>query len=369
MGTQIDLNTFVGQVQQIAPLPAVAMKVVQMAQDENTSAGDIASVLATDQAMTAKLLRLANSAYFAAGREIVTVRDAIVLLGMMEIRRLVLTTALMGRFTGSEGGAFSVTAFWGHALAVGMVAEVMARYTRLAAPEEAFTAGILHDIGKLVMNQYLKEQFDAATALATARGIPLEYAERTIFGFNHAMVGTRLGEIWRLPASLCEAIALHHSRPRPDKGLPFVVAQANDLCRDHGLWCGFEETEPGAKLPDAGQTDDPLRAAVLSKLGGWEKVVERANSFLGSAGMAPRKPSPMREAAAAMPASAPGFNRPAPTPIRPVEGSTRPSTPTPTPLPAPLRPAAGEAGSPRRSGMFAPDRMPADRFPDRFARR
>ncbi|MBI2760313.1 MAG: HDOD domain-containing protein [Chloroflexi bacterium] len=328
-----DLNTLVNQVQQLAPLPAVALRVMELAQDDHSNASDLASVIATDQAMTAKLLRLANSAYFAAGREIKTARDAVVMLGMMEVRRLVLTSALMGRF-GDGNGTMSVTSFWGHGLAVGMVAEVTARHTKLAQPEEAFTAGVIHDIGKLVMDQYLKDRFAAATALATTKGMALVQAEREVFGYTHAQVGARLAEIWRLPASLSEAIAEHHNAPGQDSGLRFVVAQANDLCRDHGLWCGFEDTEPGATLPDT-HVDDPMRAAVLSKLGGWERVIERSSAFVESS------PALQRRSVATLTAPAPG-----------------------TPA-SPGRMSESLAGtSPRRAPWVV-----ADRFPNRFGQR
>lgn len=280
MPQRLDLAEFVHQVNQIAPLPAVAFRVLQLAEDERASAQDLASAIASDQALTAKLLRLANSAYFAAGREITTVRDAVVLLGMSEIRRLVLTTALMGRFDG-DSGVLSIASFWGHALAVGMVADVMARHTGLATPEEAYTAGILHDIGKLVMAQYAKEHFDTAATLATTRGIPLERAEVEVFGFSHAQLGRRLSETWRLPASLAAAIADHHARPGEDNGLAFVVSQANEMCRDHGLWCGFNEIEPGAAQPTHG-VEDPLRAAALTRLGGFERIVERAGGLISA---------------------------------------------------------------------------------------
>jgi putative nucleotidyltransferase with HDIG domain len=283
MPEHIDLSEFVNQVNQLAPLPAVAMKVLQLAED-------VASTIATDQALTARLLRLANSAYFAAGREITTVRDAVVLLGMAEVRRLVLTTALMGNFS-DDTGALSLPAFWGHALAVGMVAEVMARHTGLATPEEAFTAGILHDIGKLVMNQYAKEHLDAAVALATSKGLPMERAEAEVFGFSHPQLGRRLAQNWRLPPALAAAIADHHRVPGTEHGLSYVVAQANSLCRDHGLWCGFEEIEPGATLPALEETQDPLRAAALAKLGGFERIVERATSFIQSSPLAGSRPA------------------------------------------------------------------------------
>lgn len=339
---QMDLDGLVKQVHQLAPLPAVALKVLELAQDERSSASDLASVIATDQAMTAKLLRLSNSAYFSAGREIVTVRDAIVVLGVMEIRRLVLTTALMGNFAGAESGTFSVASFWGHGLAVAMIAEVMARHSQLAPPDEAFTAGILHDIGKLVMNQYLHDEFEAAASTATAKGIPLERAEDEVFGFSHPELGKRLAEVWRLPQALCDAIGSHHGVLNESHGLSYVVAQANTMCRDHGLWCGFDDIEPGATLPDT-HVDDPLRAAVLQRLGGWDKVLERTGAFLDQAGPSRRRPSAA------------------------VNAGPEPSAPPspPTAQPAPSR----EAAAPARTSLRTAFGMSADRFPSRFGRR
>jgi hypothetical protein len=160
-----------------------------------------------------------------------------------------------------------------------MVAEVMARHTRLAPPEEAFTAGILHDLGKLAMTQYESVRFSAAVGLATTRGMPLESAEAEVFGFTHAQLGGRLAQLWRLPAPMSDAILRHHTLTGEEHGLAYVVGQANSLCRDHGLWCGFEDLEPGAVAqPVTG--DDTLRAGALARLGGIERIVERIDAFL-----------------------------------------------------------------------------------------
>jgi putative nucleotidyltransferase with HDIG domain len=306
MQQSLTIDAMVRQVHQLAPLPAVALKVLELAHDDRSSAADLASVIATDQAMTAKLLRLANSAYFAAGRAITTVRDAVVVLGTIEVRRLVLTTALLGNFTGPSGGDFHLPSFWGHALAVGLVAEVMARLTGRATSEEAFTAGILHDIGKLVMSQYERERFEAATALATLKGMPLERAEAEVFGFSHPELGSRLALAWRFPPALCEAIAEHHASPHESRGLAWVVAQANALCRDHGLWCGFVDIEPGAAPPPDVPVRDPLRAAVLARLGGWERVLERTQAFLHAV---PPPPGTRPGAAASTPGGTPAAPR------------------------------------------------------------
>lgn len=297
MAMRMDVHDFANEVNELAPLPAMAMRVVQLAQDDTSSISDIASVIATDQAMTSRMLRLANSVFYSPPREIATVRDAVVFLGLVEIRRLALTSSLMGRFGGAAAVAISVPAFWGHSFAVGMVAEVMARQTRLAPPEEAFTAGILHDIGKLVMNQYRPALYNEAVAYATAHSVPLIRAEIEVFGFTHAQLGRRLAEVWRLPETLCAAIGEHDDLVPKTRGVSYVVSHANSLCKDHGLWCGFEDAEPGAQVAEQPGTD-PMRAAALAKLGGIENIVDRINGFVQDIPAAPQQRAPKSQAVA-----------------------------------------------------------------------
>lgn len=281
---RLDLTSLVRRVNELAPLPAVAMRVLQIVNDESASAESLAASISVDQALTATLLRVANSAYIAAGREITTVRDTVVLLGVDEVRKIVLTASMMRRF-GDGPGPLDPATFWGHSVAVAIVADVMARHTGLAKPEEAYTAGILHDIGKLVMNQYAPEQLTAAISRSLNQGIPIETAEIDVFGFSHAELGSRLAEAWRLPENLAEAIANHHGAPQESDGLSYVVAHSYTLCRDHGLWCGFDAIEPGV-LPDGEQGEDQLRAAVLARMGGMEQIIERAVSFLQASAIA-----------------------------------------------------------------------------------
>jgi putative nucleotidyltransferase with HDIG domain len=285
MVQRLDLTSLVRRVNELAPLPAVAMRVLQLVNDDSASADELASAVSVDQALTATLLRVANSAYIAAGREITTVRDAAVLLGVDEVRKIVLTASMMRRF-GAAAGPLDPATFWGHSVAVAIVADVMARHTGLAKPDEAYTAGILHDIGKLVMNQYAPDQLTAAISRSVSHGVPIERAEIDVFGFSHSELGSRLAAVWRLPDNLVDAIAAHHGAPPQSDGLSYVVAQSYTLCRDHGLWCGFDAVEPGV-LPDGAQGEDPLRVAVLARMGGMEQIIERTVSFLQSSSIAP----------------------------------------------------------------------------------
>ena len=149
---QTPLEALLDQVDAMAPFPAVASRVMQITEDERFSAYDLAAIIATDTALTAKILRLANSAYYAYPRKIGTVRDAVVLIGFRAVRSTAIASAIVDIFPTSEPERpFNVDLFWGHSVACGIIAETMARETHQAPPDEAFTAGILHDLGRLVL--------------------------------------------------------------------------------------------------------------------------------------------------------------------------------------------------------------------------
>ncbi len=273
----------------LAPLPGVARRVIQVTDGDRFSANDLAGVLATDAALTAKLRRLGNSAFYGYARRITTVRDAVILLGFREVRATAIATSIMDLFPGVETGPFSVDLFWGHSVAAGVMAEVLAKETGYAKPEEAFTAGVLHDIGRLVLTQYRTDLFGEAVWHALGERIPLRQAEQERLGYDHAEVGALLAERWNFPEELCLAIGEHEDLDRLDEqnGLSFVVALANAFCHQLGLWCGLD-TDDGARIhrgtgislpPDR----EELYQVVRSQIGGPAGIRERVGTFLRSA--------------------------------------------------------------------------------------
>lgn len=285
--SNLTLEELLDRVEELAPLPHVANRIIQVADDDRFSAYDLAAVIATDTAMTAKLLRLANSAYYGFPRRITTVRDSVVLIGFRAVRAGAIAAAMIDLFPSSNDGQFSSDLFWGHSVACALVAEAMAKETGYARPDEAFTVGILHDIGRLVLSQYVPEAFGRVMYQALHEGKSLQEKELEEFGFEHAELGAALAERWSFPAEIRAAIAEHHDLEHaPDRsGLTYVVAHANALCHRHGLWCGLD-SEDGAKVhPDAmtGMTDeDPIYGAVMRRIGGRADIEKRVLDFLNT---------------------------------------------------------------------------------------
>jgi putative nucleotidyltransferase with HDIG domain len=279
-----DANELLNKIEDLPPLPAVAAKVMGMAEDDRTSAMDLAQVLSTDQALTAKLIRISNSAYYGFARRISTVREAVVMLGFKQVRQVSVGASMMNAFkrTGVDDG-FDLDLFWGHSVAVAVASEALAKKTLGAKPEDAFTAGILHDIGRLVLRQEMPREFADAVRLARLGECSLHEAELHTTGFAHDEIGQALGELWKFPGHLVDAVRCHHddTLTASADGLAGVVAQANRLMLHYGLFCGYDldigEVPP---LPDD-------LAQVEAVCGGIDRVLAKAFSFIESASGTP----------------------------------------------------------------------------------
>lgn len=212
------LTRIVGGLSTLPSLPALYLELTAAMYREGASIKAIAGIIARDLAMTAKVLQLANSPFFCIPRHVDSIAQAVMLLGEEVIRTLVLTDTLFKAFVkGMPLERF--TTLWQHGLVVGAAAEALARDecrdTLIA--HQALQAGMLHDIGKLILATALPAESETASALALAENRPLHEAERQVFGCDHGQVGAYLLSLWGLPDAIVEAVCYHHT---PQEGLP-----------------------------------------------------------------------------------------------------------------------------------------------------
>ena len=276
-----DAQELLEKLEELPPVPAVAAQVMAMVADDHSSAADLSEVISTDHALTAKLLRMSNSAYYSFARPVENVRDAVTLLGVRQVREVAVTMSLMDAFEPTEEDSdFDLELFWAHSVAVAVIAEAVAIATRAAKPADAFTAGVVHDIGRLVLHQARAEQFIEAVVEASESGRPLAEAEAERTGFSHAELGRALGERWNFPAALVEAVGSHHDEglSREEDGLSWVLMQANRLALHYGLFCGYESAEDF----EADPLPDDL-AEIEQFAGGIDSVLDRAVGFVNAA--------------------------------------------------------------------------------------
>ena len=274
------LDEVVNEIADLRPLGAVATRILEITEDERFSAHELAQVVATDQALTGKMLRLSNFAYYGFPRRISTVRDAVVLLGFRAVRSTTLASCVIDAMHGSE--VLDYRDFWHFSVTVGMLAEVVARAGQ-SQQHEAFTAGVMHNIGRLALDQQLPEAFRQAVQYAEEHDVDLHQAEREVLGFTDAELGGALVLHWSFPAPLVDAVAAH---ALPEDALPEAdalaahVARARTFARSFGLPDGVESVPRVDPPPD--WTVPPISVA-LGQSGGIEGVLERVDAFLESA--------------------------------------------------------------------------------------
>ncbi len=278
-GERLTLDEVVAGVVELRPLPAVAFRVLELADDGKFSAHELASLIASDQALTAKVLRLGNSPFYGFARRITTVRDAVVLLGFRAVRQVTLAACVVGDDRRST--SLDYDAFWQFCVATGMLAEVLAR-TEGRYQDQAFTAGVLHQVGVLALDQFRSDLLQSVVE-RSASGVARQTAEREVLGFTTAELGGALAEHWGFPTELVRAIG-GHTRPidelAAEGSLAATIARARLYARSHGMADGITPAEQSSAPEEWSQ--GPLSVS-LRQAGGMEKILERVDAFMAVA--------------------------------------------------------------------------------------
>ncbi len=195
------------------PLPALSMGELLHAIDEDEmSSAVLAKGISKHQSLVARMLRMANSSFYGMSGQIETIADAIAVLGLRTVRTLAITTGLLDQFSATSLPGFDLDKFWRHSIATALAASSLARHMK-RRDGTAFVAGLLHDVGRLVLASNFQTHFSAALQHQSVKNSSLRDAAQAILGMDHADIGQLLGERWRFPSVICEAIGSHH---RPD---------------------------------------------------------------------------------------------------------------------------------------------------------
>lgn len=207
-----DIVKLVQGVEGLVTLPDVFVRINKLIEDPESSVADIAKAVSQDPSFTVRLLRVANSTFYSFSSTIDTVNKAVSVIGTNQIRNLALATAVADSFSGLPNNLISMENFWRHSLYCALIARGLARQARKCDAEAVFTAGLLHDIGELVIFNRLPEKAREVLQLVidSADELPIYQAERQILGFDHAQVGGELARQWKLPPLLEECIGCHH---------------------------------------------------------------------------------------------------------------------------------------------------------------
>ncbi len=214
-------------------LPTIALEVSRLANDPMAGMSEIVRIIRNDPSMTGKILRVSNSAFYGMPRRVESLNMALVLLGMREVSSLVTSISILKSFPSNKDANFQRETFWEHSAGTGEIARVLASKLHLRLHGIEFTAGLLHNIGKIVLHQYYPKELNEAFKLAREEMIPSIVAEQRLVGTDHAEVGSWLAEKWSLPNSIVESIRYHHQpHLAPEQSvLTAIVHLASNLAR------------------------------------------------------------------------------------------------------------------------------------------
>jgi len=212
---------FLSGIDELISLPEVCLKVDELAQKPDTSAVEIAQAVAQDPHLAAQILRIANSPFYNFPMPVETLSRAIVVIGIQDLRDLVLSSSIIRTFSQTESKVFDLKDYWRHSVFTGFLARQLGAktQTRVLCRDRLFMAGLLHDIGMLVMSVKIPEIMRIVVSRSQVARESYIQAEKLIFGLTHAEIGAELMKQWGLPVSLQTVARYHHSPGRADDHL------------------------------------------------------------------------------------------------------------------------------------------------------
>ena len=238
LGPSDQLKNIIMTTRDLPAMPQVASKVLELSSDPSTSAKQLQQIIADDQAMTGRILKIANSAMYSCSRKVKTLTEAIVMLGFNSIRSLVVTSAARNLYnTRKSTTGLKERLLWEHSIGVAFACRLLVQERNPALAEEAFLAGLMHDIGKLVLNLRVPEEFDEIVQQVYNENRAFNHTEKEVLGFDHAEVGARLVNKWNLSPVLEDTILNHHNPEAMTVENPLLLYLdlGNKVCHKQGI--------------------------------------------------------------------------------------------------------------------------------------
>jgi len=262
------------KVSSFPSMPRAGIKLRALLAEKDVSLDEIEGILRHDPGLAANVLRLANSAFFGLTRKVSSLKHAVTLLGVKRFAQIAVSASMSKTMDKAvEGYGLSPGALWLHSVAVSNIAESLAQHKKLDETDDVFTPALLHDMGKLVLGEFLLEESQKIKSLVDG-GVPLDIAENMILGTDHAEVGALILHRWSFPNNLVEAVRWHHNPERIQNSnlQSEIVYLSNLLCQSGGE----------GDLPDE-QLITPS-SVVLSrfgiKLAQYEEFAEKTQSWM-----------------------------------------------------------------------------------------
>ncbi|MCK9444107.1 MAG: HDOD domain-containing protein [Tissierellaceae bacterium] len=208
----LTLEYITHKIEDVKAIPEIITRIIGLTDNPDSTVTDVEKLVLRDQALTSKILRLANSAYYGYARRISTISEATVLLGFQAIKGIALASMAKDYMSGEfKGYSLEEKQLWNQSQTCAIISRYIARELKYPNPEEAYIAGLLRDIGKTILNEHMESEFKEVLSKVSSEGVTFLDAENEIFGYDHAEIGGIVAEKWNLPAVLIDAIKYHHT--------------------------------------------------------------------------------------------------------------------------------------------------------------
>jgi putative nucleotidyltransferase with HDIG domain len=244
------------EVEAFPGMPATAAKLLPLLDNPDSTPSEVENIVKYDPGLTANILKLTNSAYFGIPTKVSSIKQAVILLGWKRLMQVV-TTICMSPLMKKAVPGYDLRSgeLWRHSIAVSVAAELLVKALKIPDADEVFTAGLLHDVGKLILGGFVKQDLEQIQAMVT-KGISFDVAESMVLGTNHAEIGGQILHKWSFPAELVNAVQWHHDPESCENTctLSDIVHVANKV----GLMTGIVKTEEGIDIEPFGPVADRL---------------------------------------------------------------------------------------------------------------
>lgn len=264
-------------VEKMPAFPKSVQRILELSRDINCSPKEMISVIEKDPVMTMKLLRVVNSACYGIPKQVTSVNQSMVYLGLNTIKNMALSFAAMGAMPPHTAVGFDVHGYLTHSLTTAALARTLCQKYRRddTDPADCYIAGLLHDFGKVVLGQFLPEESRAALEYSIEHSVSLHIAEQAVIGTNHTVIGGMLVEKWQFPSLLIETIRNHHGEISPDNTVQSCLFVANQISKQLKLGNGgnplAEELTPALAERFGGTLED-----IIDSLGDLSRIENEA---------------------------------------------------------------------------------------------
>lgn len=271
-----------GNVSNLPTLPVVVTQLVGLVEDPETTAKDVNRIITQDPSLTAKVLKIVNSAFYGFSREISTVTEAVVILGFDAIKSLALSASVLDVFSSKSVPGFDMVGLWKHSIATGIGAELVARWDRYPNPEEVLVSGILHNIGKMLLDLAAPGELRQILSYAEENQCSMYEAELETLGTGHPEIGAWLTKTWNLPENIVNGIRYYRSpmkAPEEYRQLPLFIHVGDVMARVKDVgWSGDNKApdfqEEVWRVLDIDEED------IEMLLGKMEKNIDKAEELI-----------------------------------------------------------------------------------------